>query len=96
MLSPSETGTTPGETQGTWEEPGNRSLVRVSGPGGAAVAAGWAGQPASLVRQVAQGLLHPINGGGLVLLCPSRAPPPNSRHAASCACPAPRRARSVD
>ena len=24
MLSPSETGTTPGETQGTWEEPGNR------------------------------------------------------------------------
>jgi len=32
MLSPSETGTTQGETPETREEPGNRSLTRVLGP----------------------------------------------------------------
>ena len=34
MLSPLETGTTPGATPETWEEPGNRSLARASGTGG--------------------------------------------------------------
>ena len=34
MLSLLETGTTLGATPGTWEEPGNRSLARVSGTGG--------------------------------------------------------------
>jgi hypothetical protein len=34
MLSPLETGTTLGATPGPWEEPGNRSLARVSGTGG--------------------------------------------------------------
>ena len=34
------------------------------------------GEPASLDRQVEQGPLHLIHGGGLVLLCPTGTPPP--------------------
>ena len=34
MLSPLETGTAPGATPGTWEEPGNRPFARVPGTGG--------------------------------------------------------------
>jgi hypothetical protein len=41
-----------------------------SRPGGA----GQAGKLARLVRQAEQGPLHPIYGGGLVLLCPNRTP----------------------
>jgi hypothetical protein len=73
------------ETPGTWEELGNWHLVRVLGLAvgrrsraswetGQPGEAGQAGKLASLVRQAEQGPLHPIYGGGLVLLCPNRTP----------------------
>ncbi len=51
------------------------------------------GNRSALVRQAEQGPLHPINGGGLVLLCPSRKPRPHTTRRRrclprACGCPA--------
>ena len=89
--STSDTDTSPGET------PGNAEGSRETGTG-----RGWLapavgppepvllGEPASLDRQVEQGPLHLIHGGGLVLLCPAgtRSPandtPANSGQTRTC------------
>jgi hypothetical protein len=55
MLSPLETGTTPGATPGTWEEPGDRPLARVPGPGGRRAASAKTSQLASRCGEAGQG-----------------------------------------
>jgi hypothetical protein len=55
MFSPFGNGHHPGATPGTWEEPGDRSLARVPGPGGRRVAPGKAGQLASQRGEAGQG-----------------------------------------
>ena len=44
-----------GATPGTWEEPGDRYLARVPGPGGRRVASAGSGQPASQRGEAGQG-----------------------------------------
>jgi len=48
--STSETGTSPGETPGTWKEPGNRNQKRVAGPVVGPPEPVLPGKPASLDR----------------------------------------------
>ena len=69
MLSPSETGTTRGKLG---DVRGAGKPVNQAGdwPWRDGYFAGRAGQLAWLVRWATQGPLHPINGGGLVVLCP--------------------------
>jgi len=64
ISSPFGNGHHPGATPGTCEEPGDRPLVRVSGPGGRRAASGGqaTGQPA---RRGRTGPLHLIHGGAL-------------------------------
>jgi len=53
-----------GATPGTWEEPGDRSLARVPGPGGRRAASARPGnRPASAASRA--GPLHLIHGGAL-------------------------------
>ena len=65
MLSPLETGTTPGATPETWEEPGNRSLARVSGTGGRRAAPAKPGNWRALAWRGRARPLHLIHGGAL-------------------------------
>jgi hypothetical protein len=74
--STSETGTSRGKLRGR-----GRNRETGTGRGWLAPAVGppepaLPGKPASLDRQVEQGPLHLIHGGGLVLLCPTDTPPP--------------------
>jgi hypothetical protein len=55
MFSPLGNGHHLGATPGTWEEPGDRSLARVPGPGRAARGAGQAGQLTSRCGEAGQG-----------------------------------------
>jgi len=60
----------PGVTPGTWEEPGNRYLVRMLGTGGSSAVPGKSQVTGRVWCGVAgQGPLRLIHGGDLVLFC---------------------------
>jgi len=65
MLSPLETGTTPGVTPGTREEPGDRPLARVPGPGGRRAARGEDQATGQSARRGRARPLHLIHGGAV-------------------------------
>src|SRR5437868_8899113 len=62
---PLETGTTPGATPGTREEPGDRPLARVPGPGGRRAARGEDQATGRSARRGRARPLHLIRGGAV-------------------------------
>jgi hypothetical protein len=75
MLSPPEAGTGPGGNSGDAGGAGKPVTRAGARPWRSASGAGRAGKLVTVAWLAVQGPLHPIHGGGLVLLCPCGIPP---------------------